>query len=301
MIYLKNSKNIKYNTIDIFSYIEIRNINNYDFCDKSFDDWLITYNNNHNDNDNDTISDDINYIFIIDNIFNDAFAHFVYQSAIYLPLYNILKKKYNNIKLALKCKKTYKSLFINFFDINNDDIIYYIPNNNICFFPMPSSLNIKHYNENYSNSINNFFNIFNNTILYNTIEYEYLIMPRQSKENYKYNDCYVSYNNIINKFNNNYNKKYFILNTDNITNLKDQIKIIQSSKNIIITDGSPYLVNGLFCKNKIIHLCGRLITNSQRTSYPYVDIICKNIEQYNNIIQYNNEDEFILKNLNIFI
>ena len=68
---------------------------------------------------------------------NEAFAHWVFESAIYFDLFDKLKIQYPDIKINLKTKRDYKNLFFKFFEIQQDDIVYDIKENNICFFIKP--------------------------------------------------------------------------------------------------------------------------------------------------------------------
>jgi hypothetical protein len=279
---------------DIYEYIQIQNCSDYSFCINTFNDWLIdidTYPNNL----------DTDYYFIVDTAYDTAFGHWIYETFIHINLFHILKSKYSNIKLVLKNKRMFKQVFLDFVNIYDNDIIYNITNsNNISFFPMPTSLNYTGNNELHYKLIDNLFSYFNNIKLSNDIYFKYIIMPRQIKENYQSNDVYISYELLKQHFIEHYNNNYTILNTDNIDKLIDQINIVSNSDNIIITDGSPFLVNGLFCKNKNIHLCGRLCTHLQANVFPAMKKIRDNIMNNNNVISYINEMDFISKNIQSF-
>jgi len=86
---------------------------------------------------------DVSYYMCIDTLYNDAFGHWVYESGIYLPLFLKIKQKYPSLKLYLNNYKNYKKIFCNYFDINDDDVVYDLHNSNICIVPLPiSSINI---------------------------------------------------------------------------------------------------------------------------------------------------------------
>lgn len=70
-------------------------------------------------------------------------------------------------------------------------------------------------------------------------------MPRQRKENYKNNDRYYNTIDIENFIQKN---DGFLLHTDEITEIKYQITPLHRSRNVVLTGGSPYFVNGLFCQ-----------------------------------------------------
>ena len=78
------------------------------------------------------------------------------------------------------------------------------------------------------------------------------------------------------------NINHYILNTDTITDLKDQIDLIEKSENIIINDGSALLINGLFAKNSNIYVCERLVTQGQSNIYPPMKNIINSIQNINN-------------------
>jgi hypothetical protein len=193
------------------------------------------------------------YYFVIDLTFHDAFAHWVYESAIYLPIFSKLKKIYPTLKIVLKEKKQFKLLFLKFFDIMEIDIMYDadIQPNNVCLFPSPiSALNDNNITDNYKQIILKFITMFSQSSVIQPT-YDYIILPRQSKENYKHNDRLYNMNvlyDAVSSITNNYT----ILHTDIIKDLQDQIKAIQPASNVILTDGSPFLVNNLFCNNQKI-------------------------------------------------
>ena len=113
-------------TVDIYRYKIVKNVISYTYEDK----WIINATNTK-DNTNET------YYLIIDTKFNDAFAHWVYESGLYLLLYNKLKKIYPNIKLHLGYNRKYKKIFCEYFNIFDSDIVYDFLPNNTCIFPIP--------------------------------------------------------------------------------------------------------------------------------------------------------------------
>ena len=229
MIITKDMSNL---TINNYKLFKIENVKTYSY--ENFNSWNI-------DCSNDVIE---NYYFIIDTLFDDAFAHWIFESAIYLPIFKELQKLYPSIKLLLKTKKTFKTLFCNFFEI---EPVYTLQPQNLCIFPTPlSALNDKHITHEWKQYVYNFRNYFQKE---SEIKHENIVMPRQIKENFVNNDRKYNLEVLIKTLNNPY-----FLNTDAITDVKEQMSIIQSGKNIYLTEGSPFLVNGLFCKNKNIFI-----------------------------------------------
>lgn len=196
--------------------------------------------------------DPLEYYFVIDLTFHDAFAHWVYESAIYLPIFRKLKELYPTLKISLKEKKQFKLLFLKFFDIMETDIIYDVDmkQNNMCFFPSPiSSLNDNHnLTDSYKQIVERFITIFSQSRI-ESEQYDYIILPRQTRENYKNNDRTYDMNSIYEAIPS-ITTKYKTLHTDTIVDLKDQIAAIRSASCVILTDGSPFLVNNLFCNHQ---------------------------------------------------
>ena len=84
---------------DIYSYKIIKNVAK---VTPSFNKWTIETNQIYPSNYS-YPSNDSSYYFIIDTLLHDAFAHWVFESAIYLPLFLLLKEKYYpNLKLYIR-------------------------------------------------------------------------------------------------------------------------------------------------------------------------------------------------------
>lgn len=233
----------------------------------------------------DKINECVEYYFIIELLDYDAFGHWVYESAIYLPIFEKIKEKYPGIKIVLKGKKSYKLFFLNFFNIMEIDIVYNneINSNNVCIFPSPISLlnNNSNFTDTYKSILFNFLTIFSNyQRSIESYQYDYVILPRQTKENLKENDREYNMESVyaaINTITNN----HYILHTDTITNIYDQIAKVRSASNVILTDGSPFLVNNMFCKNQKIFIFDT-ITQNQSANYIKLKYIRDMISELNN-------------------
>jgi hypothetical protein len=107
-------------------------------------------------------------------------------------------------------------------------------------------------------------------------------MPRQVKENYIGNNRVYNtkdHEELIIRIDEN-NK---ILYTDSIEKLEDQIKIIQNSKTIIVTDGSPASVNILFSKNSDIIILNDNLIKKQVNIYEVYKYIFERIIEKNEL------------------
>ena len=272
-------------TIDIGSYqlVRIPNVTTYTLCGTTFNTWIVQTDS--------TLSDisSTNVYFVIDLCFDEAFGHWVYESAIYLPLFCMLKVTYPTLKLVLKTKKNFKHLFCSYFNIAESDIVYHIPTteSNLCFFPSPiSSLNITNPNSKVHEYYTSIFRLFKECPSIKKDPVEYLIMPRQTIENYKGNDRTIPFQAIFDHFTHNTTNTHRIFHTDTVTNLIDQINELRSAKTIICHDGSALLVNGMFVQNKQF-LVVSLYTPGQASKYPQLSKIIEYINKINNnTIQY---------------
>jgi len=232
--------NIDILTESIYQYTEIQNVIT---LETPYNKWTVEVDSNIKNIDN-------SYYLIIDTLYHDSFFHLVAECAIYLPLFIILKRKYPSLKLYLKEFKSYKKLFCDFFDITQTDIVYNLVPSNVCIFPMPiSSLNINTIGDHWKLQIDYLIHELTLKCADNPKNIQNLLLPRQNKENFKNNDRTYDTTDIHNNIQ---NSTCITLNTDEIVDLNDQIKTVNSSVNVILTGGSPYFTNGLFCKNSHI-------------------------------------------------
>jgi len=267
-------------TIDLDSYrlLRVPNVTTYSFCEATFNTWIIQTNS--------TLSDisSSNVYFIIDQCFHEAFGHWVYESAIYIPLFLRLKETYPLLKLALKTKKEFKLLFCKYFNITESDIVYQLPptESNIGFFPSPiTNLSYKQPNPTVHAYYENFFKLFQETPSVIKEPVDYLIMPRQSKENFWGNERTIPFQAIFDHFKYKTTKSHRVFHTDTVTDLIDQINELRSTKTIICHDGSALLVNGMFIQNKQI-LVVDFCTPGQAVIHPQLQKILEYIKTINN-------------------
>jgi hypothetical protein len=260
---------------NVRSYTNSENDSSFLFnknSERDFSSWII-------DTFDKTTSENKNTYLIIDTIFNEAFSHWVFESAIYLDLFLLLKEKYPTIKLQLKTKRTFKLLFCRLFNIDEEDIVYTLEPSNISFFPSPISLmNNKELPQEYIEQLRVFFLKFNQ---YKSTEVSsaVLIIPRQTKENYHATDLSYNFDTLGECLK---SRSYEFFHTDSVTDLKDQIYKVSSASTIILTDGSPFLVNAMFAKNARIMIVDTR-TIDQSIKYPKLKKVIDNSKELNNI------------------
>ena len=222
----------------------------------------------------DKIDDRADYFMIETMSSNDAFGHWVWESAIFLPSFIEFKRSNPRLHLVLRSKKAFKQLFTDFFGIQEEDLLYIrhvetgdsqvkdsLPSsNNWCVFPPTISLNSIN-----DEALHSWEPYFNNMIRElrgrrgtpcPSCHHEripYLFLPRQSKENYATNERQINYTDIHDAI---HNAGGEIMNTDDVSDLTTQIRKIQAADVIILDDGSSLMFNGLVAENKTIYALG---------------------------------------------
>jgi hypothetical protein len=262
--------------IDGVKIYSVKNVINYKYHKSRYN---ILYNNN-------IVTSEHKY-FLIDSINNEAFGHWVIESAVLLSVFKKLKSIYPMIKLHLLCSKNFKTLFLNHCNISQNDIIYTLEPNNECFLPEPFTIfdNKPEYSLHFRYVVDFFNSIRPDTLPVKDIDI--LFLPRQKKENYVSNNRTHNtkdLEDVILLMNNCY-----VLHTDKLTELKDQINFILRAKNIIVTDGSPYLINSLISLNANIICIGDVILH-QIPNFTEMRMIKSIIETNNKVhtIKYKN-------------
>lgn len=281
------TQNLKINN-DIF---EVRNNVKSQKVEISTSELFFEYHDSNLNNDS------LSFFLLFETCFDSAFAHWIYESAVYLIYFFELKSEYPKLKILVKKnpKRSYKNLFFKALNINENDIHWIeneessdcttvycnIPINNVCINTKLQCMNtielinvilLKELLTNFRNKIINNLNI----AYPEEKKIEHLFFPRSKLENYLQNDRIINYGNVYAFLE---GKDYVIYDTINTINLKDQIELLISSKHIFLDWGSSMLVNGLFCKDSII-----LISNALelQRKYKWFDIFFEIAMESNN-------------------
>jgi hypothetical protein len=218
----------------------------------------------------------VSFFLLFETCFDGAFSHWVYESAIYLYYFFELKSEYPELKLLVKKnpKRSYKNLFFKALNISDNDIHWIenkefddcktvynnIPIHNVCINTTPHYMNMFEIpnKDDFKELIIKFRNkIMNNLNITYPAEktLEHLFFPRSKLENNVQNDRRINYDTVYKVLQ---GKQYVEYDTINTKNLKDQIELLISSKNVFLDWGSSMLVNGLFCKDSTILISSTL-------------------------------------------
>jgi hypothetical protein len=219
--------------------------------------------------------------YILETVYHDAFAHWVYETAIYLHLFKFDGK----IVLRNHPERTYKKLFLSLYGISEEYIVWsnsdQIPeNNNICKISKSFCLNDT--NRDNIPKFNVLVDSFFNSILPETITerrkeklLNHLFLPRNKVQNYVANDRVMNYQSFYQHIS---GIDYLEYDTQETKDFKEQIKLLQSAKNVYLDYGSSFLVNGLFCDNSNIYITGK---SDQHLLYPLLTELFTIIQKKN--------------------
>ena len=202
----------------------------------------------------------------IDSPDNEAFCHWVFESAIHLPT---LRKT-----IVLANKKAYKTLFCSYFGIRDEEIRY-----DPTRFASSFRLIDNPIKKEYPMLLDAFFSRFSSSV---TPDVDFIVMPRQRKENYVPNDRPCPLTPFLDVFQRS-ERTHRIVHTDDITHLQTQIDLVNSGRNLVVVDGSAFLVNGMFCSGKHIYVINTELVENQSKLYPMVKLIYDKIKQKNTV------------------
>jgi len=229
--------------------------------------WQITLNNIEDHPEKESQ----HYFIMSREVSSDAFYHWVFEDCIYIEDYYKLKKEIPNLKIHIGNNKDFKRIFLKYLQVNSEDIVCDLEPINTCYFSdtlhiNPSKLFSNVLTEQYiKEKLYNFIKYFEPLKMENIQKtIPILLLPRQKKENYNGNNREYFTDNIeeIILLLDNKNK---ILNTDIITDLNNQINIIRSAHIIIVTDGSPFIINSIFAYNSHIICIGNDVMENKYT------------------------------------
>lgn len=300
MILNRNDSNYNYIFVDKYKFYLINNVKKFFHDHGKYNLWNIElYDTNKCNNPQ--------YYLIIDTSYRKGFGHWVYESAIYVPVYNRLKIKFPNIKMVLSDSYDFNFAknILNFLGIKKEDIfsihkpfknlreipdVIYFENNNICLFHEPNAylcdLTITDEYKLYVDMFYNKLNIYSN--IEKTIDILYL--DRSSGINNVNNRIYDTKKFIELLFKNYSNYVIKIIDPNDFKDFNEQIYTINMSKNIILPSGSSFLVNSLYINNSNIYILDSM-NIEELTLFPHVEYI------FNITMSKNNNKIYCVENI----
>jgi hypothetical protein len=224
--------------------------------------------------------------FLVDTPNHNSFGHFIFESSIYINMYNKLRKLFDGIKVLLVSPAKYKHLILKYFGINESDIVSTFGTyDNLCIIPQfeQCSLNSKDHINEFTRTLSVIYPIYNNYKSSNIKKsIDIMIMPRHKIENNPPTDRIIDTTDIENNLKKIPNCEVF--DTTAIDSLENQINKIKQTEILIVPDGSSILVNGFFASNSIIIVLGFGTLNQTNTDAPKIKYIHKYIAMNNSVI-----------------
>jgi hypothetical protein len=230
-------------------------------------------------------------LLCLDTQYKDAASHWVFESGVFLPFFNELKKLYPNLIVYLDGLKMYKALFCQHFGVPY--VSTFIPGAEVIVPESFTLMTSSNEMGKYKTIIDNFFIIFekHRTI---TPTLDYVILPRQKKENYINNDRVIVFDQLL-KFMEETGKQHTILNTDNLTLLESQAMSVAKGKTIILCAGAALHINSLFCQGKTIYVVGPPNMVEQAEKYPKAKYLLEKVSLNNTVVFINDERALVQK------
>jgi hypothetical protein len=243
-------------------------------------------------------SQPIDVYFLLDTHNQNAFAHWVFENFVYLPMYKKIKEIYPSCKVLLSERKDYKYMFLKSAGVSPEDIVvakdvdfqYQVLNKepieersikpNLVFFHPYASFNGQKVEEYHLQYLSHYLHQIQRMPKEKTIPILYL--PRGEKENFTGMDRrYVIQNQckeLVKQLGGT------IFETDTNTDYHKQIELVRSAKVILCDYGSNLWVNGFFSEDA--HLVFLNIGWRQEYNLPYYGLLytligSKNKSMYN--------------------
>lgn len=220
--------------------------------------------------------------FILDTVNQNAFSHWVYENALWLPYYLTLREKYPSMRLVIEKWKDFKKIYFQYYNIPLESVCLQsdIEEKNYCFFHTYTSFNDKNVPQVYYDNVNTYKEKVDSMQIPKSIPILYL--PRGTKENLAgaSNRIYNVQNDL---------KEYVVqlggtvYETDSTTNLEQQIQKVKQSSIILLDYGSNLWVNGLFAEKSHI-ICLNLGWH-QHPQYPAMGYLWNKIHESNTLHQ----------------
>ena len=187
---------------------------------------------------------------------DDAFGHWIFEAAFYLPVFSKLQKLYPNIKILSFRERNYKNSMYSAFNISSELVSYSIESfkNNVIF------LRCKSLGDHINHNLHmNYIRLFYNELVMekdNKKDIDILYLPRGTLENLKGNDRTLPCQSELVEALPKYFLNSLIYFTDNTKNIREQITLVRRAKILIVDYGSNLLFNGFFSEGTKILVIG---------------------------------------------
>jgi hypothetical protein len=227
-------------------------------------------------------------------MYDDAFIHWVLESAVFLSYWAELKGTFPHLKLVFRRPKKFKSLFLPAFGVSSKDVLYLTggcpqtpceslppyphayPLPNLVLIPPgqylhDGALNIKLFHETLNAFVTTLkaysqYPVFNDAHRNRTV----LILPRGRKENYGPNDRIVPELDILaSMVDEGEVLGAHVLRTDDVNDIRHQVNAVSRAKVIFLGAGSAVYFNMLFATGTTVYVFGPDFLRRDSTMFPF--------------------------------
>jgi hypothetical protein len=196
-----------------------------------------------------------NYYFCVDTIYAEVWPHWVSESAIYLLLFEKLKRIYPSLKLFSIKQRQFKLSMYKAFSIEESDVVFSLQGTKNRFvFPYYISLADHRRPFQCLNHMKNFYNYIIDRCPSKEKDIAVLYMPRATKENLRANHQIPIQAELIQFLSQMQDVKIYY--TDETTNMIDQWDMVRRAKVLILNEGGNFGINGFFAENSDILVIG---------------------------------------------
>ena len=213
-----------------------------------------------------------NIYLYLDCEHDDAFGHWIFEAAFYLPVFSKLQKLYPNIKVLSFRERNYKNSIYAAFNISLDLVRYSIESlkNKVIF------LRCKYLGDHTNYNLHmKYIRLFYNELLTdkdNKKDIDILYLPRGKLENLKSNDRTIECQSQLLEALPMHFPSSVIYFTDNTKNIRDQITLVRRAKILIVDYGSNLLFNGFISEATKILVIGDFGHMHCKNPTPYLMI-----------------------------
>ncbi len=221
---------------------------------------------------------------VIENHYHQAFAHFFFESVV-VAAWIWDNYQLSNINRALVSDSlVFKQRTLRFVGINTTDKVE--RNRKVILLRKELSLNTNADEFFFKNILDWFAARY--VTLYQPILTPVVFMPRQSKENMQGNDRvleYYGFDELISKI-----EGFRVIRTDELLTFESQAEAVWSARFLVVPDGSAFLVNGFFCRQKTIVVLGSSLVPNQSRIYSKYKILLDSIRSRNHVVFIRSDD-----------
>lgn len=228
--------------------------------------------------------------FLLEAPGEDAFAHWIYESAVFLPLLGALRSVYPHIQLLTRNTKRYVKNLLLFMGYGDVPVVHYDQRqlHNLVLVPPLVSLNdrslecgrdslfgkmVNHWVDDVRQRLE--LDVDKRTVKCGSSGYT-VFLPRNTRENYAANDRIVPQQQEL--IDSTIASGGIVLPTFEINNFYYQWMIVACAETVIVDYGSSFLVNCVFLKNKRIRVINSGSMLATQYTFPgmkhIVDHIC---------------------------